>query len=221
MWYKNKGLWAAAGVVLILVLDQVLKIWIKTHLALYEDIRIFDWFIIRFVENPGIAMGIDVMNKIFITIFRIIASGAVIYYLTQLVKRNFSTGYIVCVSLVLAGAIGNCIDCVAYGVIFDESTPAHVASLFPPDGGYTSWLNGKVVDMFYFPLIEGHWPSWVPWFGGDGFVFFRYIFNIADASISVGIVAILIFYRDVLSQSFEKEENVEKNELIIQKMEDN
>ncbi|GHT39399.1 lipoprotein signal peptidase [Bacteroidia bacterium] len=194
MWYKNKGLWATAIVVLILVLDQVLKIWIKTHLALYEDIRITDWFILRFVENDGIAMGMEIMNKLFITIFRIIASGAVIYYLCQLVKRNYSMGYILCVALVLAGAIGNCIDCIAYGAVFNESTPSQVATLFAPEGGYSSWLNGKVVDMFYFPLIE--WR---------GFVFFRYIFNLADAAISVGIVAIVIFYRDTLAQSFEKE----------------
>ncbi|GHT02516.1 lipoprotein signal peptidase [Bacteroidia bacterium] len=197
---KNKGVWATVVVLLILLLDQVIKIWVKTHLALYEDIEVTGWFFIRFVENPGIAMGIDIMNKVFITIFRVVASGAVIYYLHQLVKRNFSWGYIFCVTLVLAGAMGNCIDCVAYGAIFNESTPMQVATIFPPNGGYSSWLNGKVVDMFYFPLIEWH-----------GYVFFRYIFNVADAAISVGIVAILIFYRDTLSQSFAKESpNVEK-----------
>ncbi|MDR0834522.1 MAG: lipoprotein signal peptidase [Candidatus Symbiothrix sp.] len=190
---KNKGVWATIIVLFLLLLDQVIKIWVKTHLALFEDIVFTDWFIIRFVENPGIAMGIEIMNKVFVTIFRIVASGVVIYYLAQLVKRNFSWGYIICVALVLAGAMGNCIDCVFYGVIFSESTPTQVATLFPPEGGYTSWFNGKVVDMFYFPFFE--WR---------GFVFFRYIFNLADAAISVGIVAILIFYRDSLAKSFEK-----------------
>jgi signal peptidase II len=158
-----------------------------------EDIEIFSWFQLRFIENPGMAMGIQVIGKLFLSIIRIIASFAIIYYLYLLVKKNYSFGYIVCVAMIFAGAVGNILDSVFYGVIFSESTYFSVATLFPPDGGYGTWLLGKVVDMFYFPLIEY----------GD-FVFFRYIFNLADASISVGIVLLLLFYRDSFSKSFEK-----------------
>ncbi|MDR2683197.1 MAG: lipoprotein signal peptidase [Dysgonamonadaceae bacterium] len=200
----SKGFWAVSVIVLILLADQALKIWIKTHLALGEDIRITDWFYIRFVENKGMAMGIEVMGKLFLSIFRILASGAIIYYLVRLVRRDFPTGYIIFVSLIFAGAIGNIIDSIFYSVIFSDSTPYHVATLFPPEGGYGTWLHGKVVDMFYFPLFEFNWPSWMPWIGGQEFVFFRYIFNLADASISVGFIVLLLFFRKTFSASFEK-----------------
>ncbi|MDR1527465.1 MAG: lipoprotein signal peptidase [Dysgonamonadaceae bacterium] len=200
----SKGYWAISVIILILLADQALKIWIKTHLTLGEDIRITDWFYLRFVENSGMAMGIEVMGKLFLSIFRIIASGAIIYYLVRLVKRDFPTGYIICVSMIFAGAIGNIVDSIFYGVIFSDSTPWHLATLFPPEGGYGTWLHGKVVDMFYFPLFEFTWPSWIPWFGGQEFAFFRYIFNLADASISVGFVMLLLFFRNKFSTSFEK-----------------
>ncbi len=202
----SKGFWTIAVILIILLADQVLKIWIKTHMTLYEDIRITDWFIIRFVENNGMAMGIEVMGKLFLSVFRIIASVAIVYYLFRLVKRGFSMGYIICIAMIFAGAIGNIIDSIFYGVVFSESTPVQVASFLPPEGGYGTWLHGKVVDMFYFPLIETTWPSWVPHFGGQEFTFFRYIFNLADASISVGIAILLLFYRKTFSLSFEKKE---------------
>ena len=200
----SKGFCAIVVVFLILLTDQILKIWVKTHMMLYEDIRITNWFLIRFVENNGMAMGIEVIGKLFLSVFRIAASLWIIYYLYQLVKNNFSLGYILSVSMIFAGAIGNIIDSIFYGVIFNESTPYTVAALFPPEGGYGSWLHGKVVDMFYFPLFEFTWPSWIPWMGGTDFVFFRYIFNLADASISVGITLLLLFYRNTLSKSFGK-----------------
>lgn len=203
----SKGFWAIAIILLILLIDQFIKIWIKTHMFLYEDIRVTDWFLIRFVENNGMAMGIEVIGKLFLSVFRIVASFAIIYYLYLLVKRNFSLGYIICVSLIFAGAVGNIIDSIFYGVIFSESTPYTVATLFPAEGGYGTWLHGKVVDMFYFPLFEFTWPSWIPGIGGTHFEFFRYIFNFADACISVGIVILLLFYRDAFSRSFEKKES--------------
>jgi len=199
-----KGFWAVLIIVIILIADQALKIWIKTHLLLGEDIRITNWFYLRFVENPGMAMGIEVMGKLFLSLFRIAASGAIIYYLFGLVKKNFSLGYIVCVSMIFAGAVGNIIDSIFYGVIFNESTPFHVSTLFHPEGGYSTWLHGKVVDMFYFPLFSFNWASWMPWIGGKEFIFFQYIFNLADASISVGIFVLLLFYRKTFSASFEK-----------------
>jgi len=201
----SKGFWAIAVILLILLIDQVLKIWVKTHMLLYEDINITSWFIIRFVENPGIAMGIDVFNKLFISIFRIIASIAIAYYIYLLIKQNFKLGYILCVSLIFAGAVGNIVDSIFYGIIFSGSTPYTVATLFPLEGGYGTWLHGYVVDMFYFPLFEFTWPSWLPWIGGTTFEFFRYIFNLADASISVGMITLILFYRNTLSVSFEKE----------------
>ena len=200
----SKSFWAVLVIVLILIADQALKIWVKTHLALGEDIRITGWFFIHFVENPGMAMGIEVIGKLFLSIFRIVASIALIYYLYRLIKRNFSLGYIICASVIFAGAVGNIFDSVFYGVIFNESTPFQVATLFPSDGGYGTWLHGKVVDMFYFPLFEFRWPSWMPFVGGDKFLFFQYIFNVADASISIGIILLILFYRRTFSESFEK-----------------
>jgi len=200
----SKGFWAILIIVIILIADQAFKIWIKTNLLLGEDIRITSWFHILFVENPGMAMGIEVIGKLFLSIFRILASIAIIYYLYRLVKKDVSLGYIICVSMIFAGAVGNILDSVFYGVIFSESTPIQVATLFPPDGGYSTWLHGKVVDMFYFPLFSFDWYPWLPWIGGKEFIFFQYIFNLADASISVGIFVLLLFYRKTFSASFEK-----------------
>ncbi|MDR0546651.1 MAG: lipoprotein signal peptidase [Dysgonamonadaceae bacterium] len=205
----SKGFWAITVILLILAADQILKIWIKTNMYiaaenLQNDIRITDWFYIRFVENNGMAMGIEVIGKLFLSLFRIVASFAIIYYLYMLVRQNFKLGYIICVSMIFAGAVGNIIDSIFYGVIFSESTPYTMATLFPAEGGYGTWLHGKVVDMFYFPLFEFTWPEWIPFIGGTGCVFFRYIFNLADASISVGIAWLLLFYRNTFSGSFEK-----------------
>lgn len=195
-----KGWGAASIVVLLLILDQALKIWIKTHLMLHESIEITPWFYLYFTENPGMAFGIEVIGKLFLSVFRIIAVAFIGYYLFKLVKQNYSFGFIACISLIFAGAIGNIIDSVFYGVIFNDSV-GHLATFMPEGGGYAGWLHGKVVDMFYFPLIQTILPEWMPFWGGEDFVFFRPIFNLADSSICVGVFLLLIFYRQTLSDS--------------------
>lgn len=171
-------------------------------MKLYEDIEITSWFIIRFVENPGMAFGLEIISKLFLSIFRIIAVIFIGYYLHKVIKRGTNPGFVVCLSLILAGALGNIIDSAFYGVIFSESTPYSVATLFPADGGYASFLHGKVVDMFYFPLIEiDHVPDWVPIWGGGEFIFFRPIFNLADSAITVGVILLLLFERKHLVDS--------------------
>lgn len=201
----SKGKGAVCIVILLLLLDQILKIWIKTHLELHESIKITSWFYLYFTENPGMAFGIEVIGKLFLSIFRIVAVGFIGYYLYSLVKKNYPFGFIACVSLILAGAFGNIIDSVFYGVIFDHSF-GQVATLFPEGGGYAGWLHGKVVDMFYFPLIETTWPDWLPIWGGQEFIFFRPIFNLADSAICVGVFLLLLFYRNTFSKSLGNEE---------------
>jgi len=195
-----KGWGAASIVVLLLILDQALKIWIKTHLMLHESIEITPWFYLYFTENPGMAFGIEVIGKLFLSVFRIIAVAFIGYYLFKLVKQNYSFGFIACISLIFAGAIGNIIDSIFYGVIFNDSV-GHLATFMPEGGGYAGWLHGKVVDMFYFPLIQTILPEWMPFWSGEDFVFFRPIFNLADSSICVGVFLLLIFYRQTLSDS--------------------
>lgn len=199
-----KGATAITVVLLVIIIDQVIKIWVKTNMALYETIDVASWFKIYFVENNGMAFGIEVLGKLFLSLFRIIAVGFIGYYLYLLVTRNFTHGYIACIALILAGAIGNIIDSVFYGEIFTASYPGHVASIVPFGQGYSSWLHGKVVDMFYFPLIEGTFPSWIPVWGGEDFIFFRPIFNFADSAITVGIILLLIFYRKTLQDTMQK-----------------
>jgi Lipoprotein signal peptidase len=172
-------------------------------MKLFESIDVFSWFHIHFVENPGMAFGIEIVDTYILTIFRIIVVSIFGYATLKLIKRDFSIGYIICLSLVIAGAFGNIIDCMFYGILFDSSYGQIAA--FMPGEGYSSFLNGKVVDMLYFPLIETTWPSWVPLWGGQTFVFFRPIFNIADSSICVSAFILLIFYRHSLSASFAKE----------------
>lgn len=213
----QKGLVAILVVILLLVIDQWTKVWVKTHMALYDMIDVTDWFKIYFVENNGMAFGIEAGGKLFLSLFRIIAVIFIIVYLFRLVKENYKVGFIACVALVLAGASGNIIDSIFYGTIFQASYPGHVASFVPFGEGYSSLLHGKVVDMLYFPLIEGTYPDWVPVVGGQDFLFFRFIFNIADSAISVGVVLLLIFYRKTLSYSLLSKK--EKERLQAEKQE--
>ncbi len=204
----SKGAWVTLVIILVLLIDQIIKIWVKTHMALGDSKEITSWFYIYFTENDGMAFGWKFFDKIFLTLFRLIASGAIVYYLWTLIKKQYRTAYLVCVALIFAGAVGNIIDCLFYGVIFNTSL-GQVATFLPPEGGYSTWLHGQVVDMFYFPLIDTTWPSWMPFCGGEHFIFFRPIFNFADASISVGIIILLLFFRKDLSESLEKKESGE------------
>ncbi|MDR1372610.1 MAG: lipoprotein signal peptidase [Dysgonamonadaceae bacterium] len=204
MKLSKQALWSLTVILLVLVIDQTVKILVKTSMTLADCIDITGWFKINFVENNGIAMGIDVGNKLIVSIFRIVACIAIAWYIILLVKHKYSTGYIICISMIFAGAVGNIIDCAFYGIIFSESSVSQVATLFPPEGGYGTFLHGKVVDMFYFPIFRFTWASWIPFLGGSEFEFFRWVFNIADASISVGLVILILFYLKTFSLSFEK-----------------
>jgi signal peptidase II len=203
-------------IILILLLDQALKIWIKTHMMLGEEIVVFkNWFIIHFVENNGMAFGFEFGNstgKYLLSIFRLLAVGAIGWYLSTLWKRKVPFGLIVSFSLIMAGAIGNILDSAYFGLIFEDSY-GKVSAIFPPGGGYAPFLQGRVVDMFYFPLISGHYPAWFPMVGGQDFIFFRPVFNLADSSITVGIFIILIFYRHFFDKKEEVETNDSTNEL--------
>ena len=197
----------------VLIIDQIIKIWVKTHMFWHESIRITDWFFIYFTENNGMAFGMEFIGKLFLTSFRIVAVALIIWYLVKIIRQNLKTGYIVCISLILAGAIGNIIDCVFYGVIFSESTHGTIANFVPVGEGYSEWLYGEVVDMFYFPIIDTNWPEWMPFVGGEHFIFFSPIFNFADAAISCGIIALILFYSKYLNDNMgHSKENVVQDE---------
>ena len=194
---------AVAIVVAILLIDQIIKIEVKTNMTLGEAKRVTDWFYIEFIENNGMAYGMKFINKLVLSLFRLFAIGFIGYYLAKIIKKNVAPlGYIVLITMVLAGAAGNLIDCLFYGLIFDASTPFTVSQFVPFGEGYSTFLHGKVVDMFYFPIIQTTWPEWVPYFGGSEYVFFSPVFNFADACISVGVVALLLFYRKQLEVLF-------------------
>lgn len=194
-------------IILILLIDQISKFYIKTHFILGEKIVVTDWFQILFVENEGMAWGAKIpgeFGKLFLTLFRIAAVGLIGYWLWDLTKKHASRLSIVAVSLIFAGAMGNIIDSVFFGLIFSDSYN-EVAVLFPPEGGYGTLFHGKVVDMLSFPLFEGYLPEWIPIWGGDYFTFFDPVFNIADTAISTGVGLLLVFNK----KAFPKEkENV-------------
>ncbi|MCX6330673.1 MAG: lipoprotein signal peptidase [Bacteroidia bacterium] len=185
-------------IILILVIDQILKIWVKTHMQIGDEIRIFgNRGMLHFIENNGMAFGMEMggkPGKLILSVFRIIAIFGIGWFLLSIIKKKANLGLVFAVSAILAGAIGNLIDSAFYGMIFSESF-THPAVLFPPGGGYSSFLHGRVVDMFYFPIINTHWPDWSPFRPGESFVFFKPVFNIADSAITCGVFAIVIFQK--------------------------
>lgn len=191
-------------VFLLLVIDQAVKIWIKTHLTLGGGYNIFgDWAKIHFIENPGMAFGLKWggdIGKLMLSSFRLVAIAALTWYLFSITKKKYPKIVVFSIALVLAGAIGNILDSAFYGLIFSESTYHTVAQLFPEGGGYAGFLHGSVVDMLYFPMFEGVLPSWVPFYGGQDFVFFSPVFNIADSCITIGVVLIIIFRKRFLKK---------------------
>lgn len=212
---KNRTSKLLLIIFLVLVADQILKVWIKTNLSLGEEIVIFkDWFIIHFVENNGMAFGFEFAGeygKLFLSVFRIVAVIAIGWYLFRLKRdKSIPFGFLASIALIFSGAIGNIIDSLFYGMIFNHSY-GQVADFLPEGGGYATFLHGRVVDMFYFPLIQTTLPEWLPFWGGNHFIFFRPVFNIADSSITVGIFSILLFYRKQFN-SLEKKEDESENE---------
>ncbi len=202
---ENSGIakrgWLAVGIVLaVLVIDQVIKIWVKTHMMLHEQIEVLSWFKIVFIENNGMAYGMEIGSKLVLSIFRIVAIGFLGWYIAQQVRKQARWGYIICLAMIMAGAAGNIFDSMFYGLIFNASSEFYTSYFVPFGTGYAPFLMGKVVDMFYFPIIVTTWPDWVPYVGGNPYVFFSPIFNFADSSISVGVVLLLLFYRKEISE---------------------
>jgi signal peptidase II len=186
---------AAIIILTVIVLDQILKFWVKTTFYLGEDMQIFPWFHLLFIENNGMAFGMTIGSKLALTIFRLVVVTLLGIYLAKVCRiPRVPTGYVVCLALIIAGAAGNIFDCVFYGVVFNNPMPPQVATFLPAGGGYAPWFMGKVVDMLYFPLFSFVWPTWMPLVGGTEFEFFHPVFNLADAAISVGVIALVIFY---------------------------
>lgn len=196
----SRGWLATIIVVGAIVIDQIIKIWVKTNMTLHESIRIFDWWYISFIENNGMAYGMQIGSKLALSLFRVAAISLLAYYVWLQVKNKARKGYIVCLSMVLAGAVGNLIDSMFYGMVFSASSPFYTSYFVEFGSGYAPFLMGKVVDMFYFPIIVTTWPEWVPYFGGEEFIFFSPVFNYADANISVGVVLLLLFYNKEISK---------------------
>jgi len=194
---------AAFFVLAILVIDQLLKFWIKTTCYMGESHAVLgQWFILHFTENEGMAFGMKLggnYGKLLLSLFRIFAVIIIAWWLFRVTKKGANNLLILCISLILAGAVGNIIDSAFYGIIFNESTYMQIATLFPKGGGYGTFLHGKVVDMLYFPIIETHFPTWVPLWGGEEFIFFRPVFNIADSSITTGVLILIFFQKKVFT----------------------
>ncbi len=199
-------------IISVLLVDQISKIWIKLNMTLGQEYKIFgDWFIIHFTENNGMAFGMEFggeFGKLALSLFRIIAVIAIGYGIHYMIKNKYHHGFVLSVGLILAGALGNIIDSTFYGVIFSESTWFEKAVFMPEQGGYSSVFHGKVVDMLYFPMIKGTYPTWFPIWGGEDFMFFRPVFNIADTAITLGVIIILLFQK-----RYFKEEEVEAEKI--------
>ncbi|MDE7437174.1 MAG: lipoprotein signal peptidase [Muribaculaceae bacterium] len=191
----SSGWLALIIAILIIIADQALKIWVKTSFYMGEDLEITKWFHLKFIENNGMAFGLELWNKLILTFGRIIAVGLFIWFIVKVKNvEGVRRGFIVCMALITAGAAGNIFDCVFYGKIFSNPWPPQIATMFPADGGYAGWFEGRVVDMLYFPFFDFYWPDWIPGIGGSYYEFFAYIFNLADSAICVGVAVLLIFY---------------------------
>ncbi|MCC6181164.1 MAG: lipoprotein signal peptidase [Bacteroidia bacterium] len=199
----------------VLLIDQCIKLFIKANYPFGEVFRITDWFRITFTENPGMAWGLEFggnYGKIILSVFRVLAVIAGAFYIRKIVNDKEHKGFIVCVSLILAGALGNILDSAFYGLMFGETTDYDVAVFMPPNGGYAPFLKGHVVDMFYFPIYQGRLPDWIPIFGGEYFEFFNAIFNVADMAISFGVGIILVFQSKFFTKTPHHIENLAESE---------
>ena len=215
----------AGIIILILAADQILKVYVKTHFYLGEGYEITPWFVIKFIQNNGMAFGMELVSKYLLTFGRTLAVVFLIWALFRVLPcRKLRMGFLISMALIIAGAFGNVIDCIFYGKLFSDPFPPEVATMLPEGAGYAGWFEGRVVDMLYFPLFTFTWPDWVPGVGGQQFEFFQYIFNIADAAITVGVLMLLFFYSSdlglawkYLQRSFrkdtpEEEETADKTE---------
>jgi signal peptidase II len=203
--FMTDGRMAWLVIVAILIIDQLIKIEVKTTMTLGQSYHVTDWFYIYFIENNGMAYGMTFINKLFLSILRIVAISAIGWYIWRVVKRNGRTRYVFFLSMIVAGAAGNIFDSMFYGLIFTTSSPYYISYFVPFGTGYSSFLMGKVVDMFYFPIIQTTWPDWMPIWGGKEFVFFSPVFNFADACITVGVICLLLFCRKDFENTEHKE----------------
>ncbi len=201
----DRRIWTVVSLsILIVLIDQIVKIYVKTHFYLGEAYQIAEWWQIKFIENNGMAFGLELWNKLVLSLGRIVAVILFIWFIVKIkAVDGLKMGFYVAVAMIIAGAAGNIFDCVFYGEIFNNPMPPEIATMFPAGGGYAGWFEGKVVDMLYFPLFSFNWPEWVPVIGGSTYEFFQYIFNIADASICIGVALLIFFYSNDASRAFQ------------------